>query len=104
MTTICVMASGRLFFMLQLRIKLTQQLPEDGNAEDLCNEIRKGKQRLIEEGKLKKEKPLPEVKSDEIPFDIPENQKWVKQAEVCRFYTDDSIPEHIKLEIYEAKY
>lgn len=60
-----------------IRGKLTQQLPEDGNAEDLCNEILKEKQKLIKECKLKKEKPLSEITDDEIPFEIPENWKWV---------------------------
>ena len=57
--------------------RLTQQLPEDGSAEDLYNEIQNEKQRLIKEGKIKKEKPLPEITEDDIPFDIPENWKWV---------------------------
>ena len=57
--------------------KLTKQLPEDGNVEDLYKQIQTEKQRLINEGKIKKEKPLPEIKEDEIPFDIPENWKWV---------------------------
>ena len=58
--------------------KLTKQLPEDGNAEDLYRDIQKEKQRLIKEGKIKKEKPLSEITDDDIPFDIPENWKWVR--------------------------
>ena len=62
--------------------KLTEQLSEDGNAEDLYKEIQKEKQKLIKEGKIKKEKPLPEISEDEIPFDIPENWKWVHLCDV----------------------
>ena len=58
--------------------RLTQQLPEDGDAETLYAEIQKEKQKLIKEGKIKKEKPLPEITDDDIPFDIPENWKWVR--------------------------
>ena len=58
--------------------RLTQQLPEDGDAETLYTEIQKEKQKLIKEGKIKKEKPLPEIADDDIPFDIPENWKWVR--------------------------
>jgi len=58
--------------------KLTQQLPEDGDARDLLKDIRKEKARLIKEGKIKKEKPLPEITEDEIPFEIPENWCWVR--------------------------
>ena len=61
--------------------KLTQQLPEDGDARDLLKEIQKEKARLIKEGKIKKEKPLPEITEDEIPFEIPENWCWVRLGE-----------------------
>ena len=57
--------------------KLTEQLASDGDAETLYQDIQKEKQRLIKEGKIKKEKPLPEITEDDIPFDIPENWKWV---------------------------
>jgi type I restriction enzyme S subunit len=62
--------------------KLTQQLAEDGDARDLLKEIRKEKARLIKEGKIKKEKPLPEITEDEIPFEIPENWCWVRLGEI----------------------
>ena len=58
--------------------KLTKQLDSDGTAEELYQQIQAEKQRLIKEGKLKKEKPLPEISEDEIPFEIPENWKWVR--------------------------
>lgn len=59
--------------------KLTEQLPEDGDAADLINQIAKEKDQLIKEGKIKREKPLPDIIPDEVSFDIPENWKW------CRF-------------------
>lgn len=62
--------------------KLTGQLRSDGNARDLLKEIQKGKNRLIKEGKIKKEKPLTEITEDEIPFDIPENWAWVRLGEI----------------------
>ena len=62
--------------------KLTQQLPEDGDVRDLLKEIKKEKARLIKEGKIKKEKPLPEITEDEIPFEIPENWCWVRLGEI----------------------
>lgn len=62
--------------------KLTEQLPEDGDAADLINQIAKEKSRLIKEGKIKKEKPLPEIMSDEMPFDIPENWVWVRLGSI----------------------
>ena len=56
--------------------KLTQQLPEDGNAEDLLKQIQTEKDRLVKEKKIKKEKPLAPIAEEEIPFDIPENWAW----------------------------
>ena len=62
--------------------KLTNQLPDDGNAADLLAEIKAEKAKLIKEGKLKKEKPLPRISEDEIPFDIPENWMWCRLGDM----------------------
>lgn len=64
--------------VLQMAIqgKLVGQRPEEGTGEDLYKQIQAEKQKLIKEGKIKKEKPLPEITEDEIPFDIPETWKW----------------------------
>ena len=63
--------------ILQLAIqgKLVPQIESEGNAEDLYREIQKEKQRLIDEKKIKKEKPLEPIKDEDIPFDIPQNWK-----------------------------
>jgi len=65
-----------------IRGKLTEQLPEDGDAETLYLQIQEEKAKLIKEGKIKKEKPLPEIDADEIPFEIPKNWKWVRIGKV----------------------
>lgn len=62
--------------------QLTEQLPEDGNARDLLKEIEVEKARLIEEKVIKKEKPLPPITDEEIPFEIPENWVWVRLGDV----------------------
>ena len=62
--------------------KLTKQLPSDGTAEELYQQIQAEKQKLIKEGKLKKEKPLPPVSPEEVPFEIPGNWMWVRLGEV----------------------
>lgn len=63
--------------------KLVEQREEEGTAQELFKEIQKEKQRLIKEGKIKKEKPLPEITEDEKPFDIPDNWMWVSVGSVC---------------------
>ena len=62
--------------------KLVEQRPEEGTGEELYRQIQAEKQRLVKEGRLKKEKPLAEIAEDEIPFDIPDGWKWVRLPEV----------------------
>ncbi|MDD3673196.1 MAG: restriction endonuclease subunit S, partial [Synergistaceae bacterium] len=79
--------------------KLTQQLPEDGDARDLLKDIQKEKARLIKEGKIKKEKPLPEITEDEIPFEIPENWCWCRLRELGITQTGNT-PSKTHIEYY----
>lgn len=62
--------------------KLVEQRPEEGTAADLLKQIKAEKAKLIKEGKIKKEKTLPPITEDEIPFDIPENWEWVRWGEL----------------------
>ena len=66
--------------ILQLAIqgKLVEQRPEEGTGDELYKRIQAEKKELIKAGKLKKEKPLPEITDDEIPFEIPESWKWIR--------------------------
>lgn len=68
--------------------KLVEQRPEEGTAEELYRQIQVEKQKLIKAGKIKKEKPLPEIAEDEIPFDIPESWKWVRLSEIISVLGD----------------
>ena len=56
--------------------KLTGECLPNETADDLYQQIQSEKQRLISEKKVKKEKSLPEISADEIPFDIPDNWRW----------------------------
>ena len=56
--------------------KLTGECLPNETADDLYQQIQSEKQRLISEKKIKKEKPLPEISADEMPFDIPDNWRW----------------------------
>ena len=70
--------------ILQLAIqgKLVEQRPEEGTGEELYRQIQAEKKRLIQDGKIKKEKPLPEIAEDEVPFEIPEGWKWAYLGEL----------------------
>lgn len=65
-----------------IRGKLTEQLPEDGDAETLYAQIQDEKAKLIKEGRIKKEKPLGDITEDEIPFEIPNTWKWVRLQDI----------------------
>lgn len=68
--------------------KLVEQRPEEGTADELYEQIVAEKTQLIKDGKIKKEKPLPEIAEDEIPFDIPSSWKWVRLGNICTKLVD----------------
>ena len=76
--------------ILQMAIqgKLVEQRPEEGTGEELYRQIQAEKKRLIQEGKIKKEKPLPEIAEDEVPFEIPEGWKWVRLSQIISVLGD----------------
>ena len=76
--------------ILQLAIqgKLVPQDVNDEAAEVLYAKIQAEKQKLIKERKIKKDKPLPPITDDEIPFDIPPSWKWVRLGDIIFKLTD----------------
>ena len=81
--------------------KLVPQIAEEGTARELLEQIRQEKQKLVEEGKLKKtaltdsiiykgednryyEKIDQQCKdiTEEIPFEIPENWEWTRMGQI----------------------
>ena len=70
--------------------KLVPQDNQDEPASILYEKIIAEKENLIKQGKIKKEKPLPPITNDDIPYDIPENWKWVRLGEVCEIIMGQS--------------
>ncbi len=79
-------------FDVAIQGKLSEQLPKDGMAEDLYAKIQAQKVKLMQEGKKKKEKALPEITEDEIPFDIPPNWKWVRLGDISGKISSGNTP------------
>jgi type I restriction enzyme S subunit len=76
--------------------KLVPQDLHDEPAWFLLERIRTEKARLVKEGKIKKEKPLPPISEDEIPYDLPEGWVWCRLGELCNFgVTISTIPDNI---------
>lgn len=66
--------------------KLTAQWRKENSsvepASKLLEKIRAEKEQLIKEKKIKREKPLPAINEDEIPFDVPDSWKWIRLGEI----------------------
>ena len=81
--------------------RLVPQDPKEEPASELLKRIRKEKEQLVKEGKLKKkdlESKL--IEEDEIPFEIPEGWDWCRLSDLANMYTGNSISEAEK----KAKY
>lgn len=72
--------------------KLVAQDPNDEPASELLRRIKAEKEQLIKEGKIKKEKPLPPITKDEIPYDLPQGWEWVRLGEIGNTQTGTTPP------------
>ena len=71
--------------------KLVEQRPEEGTGEELFQKIQDEKARLVKEGKITKQKSLPEITDDEKPFDIPESWRWTYIGEIFDHNTGKAL-------------
>ncbi|WP_171023564.1 restriction endonuclease subunit S [Escherichia sp. E1130] len=71
-----------LILELAVRGKLVPQDPHDEPASELLKRIAAEKAELVKQGKIKKQKPLPEISEEEKPFELPEGWEWVTLATV----------------------
>ncbi|OQX12905.1 MAG: hypothetical protein BWK73_13715 [Thiothrix lacustris] len=71
-----------LILELAVRGQLVAQDPQDEPASVLLKKIAAEKARLIKDGKLKKQAPLPPITDDEKPFELPEGWEWVRFGDV----------------------
>ena len=108
--------------------KLVPQIAEEGTARELLEQIRQEKQKLVEEGKLKKtaltdsiiykgednryyEKIDQQCKdiTEEIPFEIPASWLWIRLGNVVQVNPKNDAPNEIQaafipMECIEATY
>ncbi|HEY8907627.1 MAG TPA: restriction endonuclease subunit S [Rhodoferax sp.] len=70
--------------ILQLAVRglLVPQDPQDEPASVLLKKIRAEKDKLILEGKIKRDKPLPPIAEDEQPFALPPGWEWVRVGSI----------------------
>ncbi|WP_205953695.1 restriction endonuclease subunit S [Pantoea stewartii] len=67
---------------LAVRGKLVPQDPNDEPASELLKRIAAEKAELVKQGKIKKQKPLPEISEDEKPFKLPQGWVWTSLLEL----------------------
>lgn len=72
-----------LILELAVRGKLVPQDPNDEPASELLKRIAVEKAELVKQGKIKKQKPLPEISEDEKPFELPEGWEWITLSEIA---------------------
>lgn len=72
-----------LILELAVRGKLVPQDPNDEPASELLKRIAAEKAELVKQGKIKKQKPLPEISEDEKPFELPDGWEWITLSEIA---------------------
>lgn len=81
-----------LILELAVRGKLVPQDPNDEPASELLKRIAAEKAELVKQGKIKKQKPLPEISEEEKPFELPEGWEWVRLGDFTNIIRGITFP------------
>ncbi|WP_051260913.1 restriction endonuclease subunit S [Algoriphagus marincola] len=88
---------GKLTHHWRSSARLSARLPDGQGVEVepasvLLEKIKTEKEQLIKAGKIKKEKPLPEISEDEIPYELPGGWVWCRLSQITELITKGSSP------------
>lgn len=93
--------------------KLVPQDPNDEPASVLLEKIKVEKEQMVKDKKIKKEKPLPPITEDEIPYELPKGWEWVRLGDLITLRGGKRVPngyqllttptEHIYIRVTEMK-
>ncbi len=72
----------KLILQLAVQGKLVDQDSNDEPAGELLKRIKAEKEKLIAEGKIKKQKPLPPIHPNDVPYELPNGWAWVRVGEL----------------------
>jgi type I restriction enzyme S subunit len=81
-----------LILTLAVQGKLLAQDPADEPASVLLQKIRAEKDRLIAEGRIKRDKPLAEIAEEHKPFELPVGWEWVRLGALLKKVGAGSTP------------
>ncbi|HEI4083017.1 restriction endonuclease subunit S [Escherichia coli] len=81
-----------LILELAVRGKLVPQDPNDEPASELLKRIAAEKAELVKQGKIKKQKPLPEISEEEKPFELPQGWEWARLPDITYYRVGKTPP------------
>ncbi|WP_145525071.1 restriction endonuclease subunit S [Yersinia rohdei] len=87
-----------LILELAVRGKLVPQDPNDEPASELLKRIAAEKVKLVKQGKIKKQKPLPEISEEEKPFELPLGWEWVRLGDAVEVINGRAYKKHEMLQ------
>lgn len=87
-----------LILELAVRGKLVPQDPNDEPASELLKRIAAEKAELVKQGKIKKQKPLPEISEEEKPFELPVGWEWARFETALDFRGGSQPPKSFFIE------
>lgn len=87
-----------LILELAVRGKLVPQDPNDEPASELLKRIAAEKAELVKRGKIKKQKPLPEISEDEKPFELPEGWELNRLGDLINVINGRAYKKHEMLQ------
>ena len=76
----------------KLTVDWRKEHPDAEPASELLKKIKAEKEKLVAEGKTKKQKPLPEIKEEEKHFDLPYEWVWCRLGKFCSKIGSGSTP------------
>lgn len=77
-----------------LQGKLTKQLLTDGSVGKTLQDLKEHKEKLVQEGKVYKKKATEPFYTQDYPFNIPDNWKWVQLSDVSIIQEGAGIRKH----------
>lgn len=84
-----------LILTLAMQGKLVEQDPNDLPASALLKEIEAERKRMVKAGKIKQSKPLPPIKREEIPFELPLGWEWMRLGDICSYIQRGKGPKYV---------